>query len=195
MKKLTTILLLLSGMLFLISCGSNTNPSRATKAEVDSKKDLTAQGVIRNALADLGLEFDSDEKNVSSLHAEDNSSSGNVVNKDRFKPVPIGMFLLRDDEYDEFDKYVDNYYYCYGVVVEGAIYESLDDFVLVALMTDYDNSGWVLHIVVTDKDEKVGWSDLKEEFEVFLYFKFAGYSNELRSPFGTFEYYERYEST
>jgi len=121
---------------------------------------------------------------------EDTKKPGNVAHKESFEPVPIEMFLLRENEYDNFDKYADNYYYCYGLVPEWTDLKGLDEYMDFFLIIDYDNNVEYLSVAVFGNDEQEGWSDLKEEFEVYVYFKFVGYSHELNRAVGLFEFYE-----
>ena len=190
MKKPAMILMLLVGILFMASCGSSKYANRASKTDIDLKEDLQALDDIRNALADLGLDVDFAENTINTLPSEDKKISGYAAYKEGFEPVPIEMFLLRENEYSNFDKYANNYYYCYGLVPEWTDSEDLYEYMDFFLMTDYNNNVEYLSVVVIGNDEQEGWSDLKEEFEVFVYFKFVGYSHELDRPVGLFEFYE-----
>ena len=167
MKKLTLILLILSGLLLLTSCESIKYFNRVSKVYTDLKEDLKSPDII-----------------------EDTKKPGNVAHKESFEPVPIEMFLLRENEYDNFDKYADNYYYCYGLVPEWTDLKGLDEYMDFFLIIDYDNNVEYLSVAVFGNDEQEGWSDLKEEFEVYVYFKFVGYSHELNRAVGLFEFYE-----
>ena len=113
-----------------------------------------------------------------------------VTQKERYAPVPIEMFLLREDEYEKFNKYANNYYFCYGLVPEWTdatdTYEYMDFF----LMTDHEDNVEYLSVAVIGNDKQKGWTDLEGEFEVYVYFKFAGYSHELQRPVGYYQFYE-----
>ena len=184
------ILLLLAGILFMVSCGGNKYVDSASKADIDLKEDLQALDDIRDALADLGLDVDFAESTINTLPSEDNNISGHAAYKEGFEPVPIEMFLLKENEYNNFDKYANNYYYCYGLVPEWTDSEGPYEYMDFFLITDYDNNVEYLSVAVIGNEEQEGWIDLKEEFEVYVYFKFVGYSYELGRPVGLFEFYE-----
>ena len=184
------ILLLLAGILFIASCGGNEYFIIAPEADTGLKVDLKSLNEIHDALADLGLDDDFFGNTLYAMPLEDNGISGYAAYKERFKPVPIEMFLLKENEYEYFDKYVNNYYYSYGLVPEETVTKGPYEYIDFFLMTDYDNNVEFLSVAVIGNDDQEGWSDLKEEFEVFVYFKFVGYSHELDRPVGLFEFYE-----
>ena len=217
MRKLAMVLLLLAGILFLVSCGGDKYFDRATVANTDVKEGLQALDDIHDALAGIGYDVDFAESTISAMPSEDNDDhqgaedtedyrdnndnkdskdtedskiSSYARHKERYAPVPIEMFLLKEDEYEKFGKYANNYYYCYGLVPEwtdsGDTYEYMDFF----LITDYEDNVEYLSVAVIGNDKQEGWTDLKGEFEVYVYFKFAGYSHELSRPVGYFEFYE-----
>ena len=217
MRKLAIALLLLAGMLFLVSCTDDTHFDRATVANTNVQEGLQALDDIQDALAGIGYDVDFAENTISAMLPEDNEDNedhkdtvdteGNKDNKEdkdtedsktssfarhkeRYAPVPIEMFLLKEDEYAKYDKYANNYYYCYGLVPEWTDSKDTYEYMDFYLVTDYEDNVEYLSVAVIGNDKQEGWSDLKGEFEVYVYFKFAGYSHDLRRPVGYFEFYE-----
>ena len=190
MRKLVMILLLLAGILFMTSCGGDKPSNKAAKADTDLAEDLQALDDNSDALAELGYDVDFTEDAINAMSTEGNSMSAYDAYREGFEPLPLEMFLFKENEYNKFSKYADNCYYCYGLVPEWAEsedgYEYLDFFSI----TDYDNNVTYLSVAIVGNDLQEGWRELKEEFDVIVYFKFIGYSYEIERPVGMYLFYE-----
>ena len=121
MKKMIMILFLLAGIILTVSCGGDKHINRAAIADADLEEELQTLEEIRNALTGLGINVDFTESSISAMPPEDNNSPGYAAYaayKEKFEQVPIEMFLLGENEYKKLDKFVGNYYFCYGLVPE-----------------------------------------------------------------------------
>jgi len=190
MRKLTLILVLLAGILFLVSCRSIRDINGAIRTDIDSKEDLQIRDYFRDVLLDYGFDADLVETVITAKSSGYNNTSGYAIREETHEPVPIEMFLFREGEYDSFNRYSNNSYYCYTVVPEevyprGA-YECMDFF----LMADYDNNVEYLSVAVIGHDGQEGWSNLTDEFLGYVYFRFVGYSYEIDCAVGIFDFYE-----
>ena len=190
MRRLILILLLLVGILLMASCGGDKPSNKAAKADIDLAEDLQALDDIRDALSELGYDVDFTEDAINAMSSEGNSMSAYDAYKEMFEQVPIEMFLLRENEYKKFEKYANNYYYCYGLVPEWAESEDGYEYLDIYMGADTDDGAVWFNVAVVGNDLQEGWSELKEDFVVFVYFKFIGYSYEIGLPVGLYMFYE-----
>ena len=151
------------------------------------ERDLKAIEDARKALADLGIDVSDPESTFGTRPTEGQESSNRSNNYGRFEEMPMEILSMTSSSRNQYNG---NYYYINGFIM--GTWDFDGEFEYVEIYVNHEDNVDYKCMLIAGVDADEGWSDLMNGYGVTVYFKFMGYSNSLKMPYGKFEAYEEY---